>query len=940
MFKRLFSFLLLTAVLTTVTEDYTFAGEKFEDKKILMHTEKHEVEDNYIYLDDLNNSEEDIYELNSAVDTDTELHGNESVKVIEKINLIDENYEKIPRDITDILVPYITITERERQLTPYIINPNDNTILSKEVSIEDDIAIALSESFGSKFFANEILVENGENYISYLLLKNGIKLRYIYYNDGRITKQISCERNGEVYLIKNSDNLELTKSNSFENRVTLSLTEGEVEEFQQDISLGLVPYQEIYPIEYILEYLSQKKIVSYPNASLIKLYDQTSTQQKNVNVFQPIESSEQKSISAEYRGTWSSTIAGSSAYTKNDTDRIDIRIYDSRKYYIEKEKTFNIFEAGKTVLEISDLLSIGRDLLRGVLRAADVLGTTLDVLTWEVELTSFKTYIVGFYREATTYDKTYNMGEVELPEMYCQAEIGISYKGYDELGRKINPQWGLKSEITWYPSGENHQAYADYVADVYYRHCRINGHWTMGANAYGGLGDGDVMLPEHQHTYSSSCDSLCNMCSYNRNSSSTHSFTTKYNLEKHWEQCSLCSAIGSEGYHTFSGYGTHMDGKCNWVTCEFKHSHTPVSQWTSSEYSHNKKCTDSRCNTTFYYGNHDFTNSCDTSCDTCGKTRSITHTYSGVCDTICNVCGATRTASAHSYTNSCDTACNSCGMIRSIVHSYSGICDTSCNICGATRTASDHSYTNSCDTSCNVCGAARTVSAHSYTNSCDTSCNVCGAIRAISHSYSGVCDRTCNVCGATRTASTHSYSNSCDTSCNVCGDTRTISHTYSNACDKSCNVCGVTRTISHSYSGACDSSCNICGATRTASSHSYTNSCDTSCNVCGTTRTIVHAYSGACDSSCNVCGSTRTASTHSYTSYSNNGSSGHTVRCSVCGVSGGTSSHSKSSHDGGHSGKIHYYVDRCSKCSYSYTWSRSCSGPPCVVPYSIPQEIE
>ena len=129
---------------------------------------------------------------------------------------------------------------------------------------------------------------------------------------------------------------------------------------------------------------------------------------------------------------------------------------------------------------------------------------------------------------------------------------------------------------------------------------------------------------------------------------------------------------------------------------------------------------------------HSYDNSCDTSCDVCGYTRTASHSYSGNCDTTCNSCGATRTTSyAHSYGNSCDTSCDVCGYTRTASHSYSGNCDTTCNSCGATRTTSySHTYSGNCDTSCNVCGVTRTTSAaHTYSGGADASCDICGATR-------------------------------------------------------------------------------------------------------------------------------------------------------------------------------------------------------------------
>ena len=57
-------------------------------------------------------------------------------------------------------------------------------------------------------------------------------------------------------------------------------------------------------------------------------------------------------------------------------------------------------------------------------------------------------------------------------------------------------------------------------------------------------------------------------------------------------------------------------------------------------------------------------NACDTDCNECGATRTITHTYTNDCDVDCDVCGATREVGDHVYDNACDTDCNECGEIK------------------------------------------------------------------------------------------------------------------------------------------------------------------------------------------------------------------------------------------------------------------------------------
>ena len=44
----------------------------------------------------------------------------------------------------------------------------------------------------------------------------------------------------------------------------------------------------------------------------------------------------------------------------------------------------------------------------------------------------------------------------------------------------------------------------------------------------------------------------------------------------------------------------------------------------------------------------------------------------------------------HLYDNDCDTVCNICGFTRTVTHSYDSDCDDTCNICGARRTPNHH----------------------------------------------------------------------------------------------------------------------------------------------------------------------------------------------------------------------------------------------------------
>ena len=95
---------------------------------------------------------------------------------------------------------------------------------------------------------------------------------------------------------------------------------------------------------------------------------------------------------------------------------------------------------------------------------------------------------------------------------------------------------------------------------------------------------------------------------------------------------------------------------------------------------------------------HIYDNACDTNCNVCGNIRTITHSYKWAVDKAencgengtkhqeCTVCGAKKdenttipATNVHTYTNACDTTCNVCGNTRSISHTYqNGVC----TVCG------------------------------------------------------------------------------------------------------------------------------------------------------------------------------------------------------------------------------------------------------------------
>ncbi len=346
---------------------------------------------------------------------------------------------------------------------------------------------------------------------------------------------------------------------------------------------------------------------------------------------------------------------------------------------------------------------------------------------------------------------------------------------------------------------------------------------------------------------------------------------------------------------------------------------------------------------------------CETAvvCDVCGVIvkEALGHIYSGVCDTSCNTCGDTRTADDHTFNNACDIECNVCGYAREITHDYQPTFNQNnhfdkCTVCGYVINKESHKLYNACNPTCEcgyttgvfhdykptfdknnhfdkctVCDDMINSQAHEFDNACDTTCD-CGYVREITHDHQPVFDENnhfdkCTVCGNVINTVAHEFDNACDTTCDcgyvreithdhkatfdannhfdkctVCGDViNTKAHKFDNTCDTTCD-CGYVREIKHNHKATFDANnhfdkCTVCGDVINTKAHKFDNACDTACD-CGYTRKTEHKFDNACDTACNVCGVTRKTS-HKFGDYvyNNNATEENdgtkTRTCSVCG---------------------------------------------------------
>ena len=304
---------------------------------------------------------------------------------------------------------------------------------------------------------------------------------------------------------------------------------------------------------------------------------------------------------------------------------------------------------------------------------------------------------------------------------------------------------------------------------------------------------------------------------------------------------------------------------------------------------------------------HKYDNACDTECNVCKATRSITHDFKDAdCETAktCKICSATEgEALGHDWIDAdCETAktCKVCSKTEgaALGHDWkAATCETAktCKVCSKTEgEALGHEWIDAdCETpmTCKTCGATKgTALDHDWAEpDCDTpmTCKICGTTEgeALGHDWADAdcyTAKKCRICAATEgEALGHDWvAASCETAkkCTVCGKTEgeALGHDWKAAdCEtaKTCKVCSKTEgeALGHDWKAAtCDTAktCKTCGKTEgEALGHDWkAATCDTAktCKTCGKTEgaALGHDWKAAtCDTAktCKTCGKTEGA---------------------------------------------------------------------------------
>jgi len=349
--------------------------------------------------------------------------------------------------------------------------------------------------------------------------------------------------------------------------------------------------------------------------------------------------------------------------------------------------------------------------------------------------------------------------------------------------------------------------------------------------------------------------------------------TTAGNIQ-YWD-CSEC-----EQY--FSDEGNTVIDKESVILAADSEAHDYTGAWNNDEESHWKDC---GCGIQVSIGKHDYDNTCDTECNVCKYTRTITHTWEKTYSydanghwIKCSVCkvkqadpeahkGGTATCQAKAV---CDTCNQSYGT--TVEHNHTAqkeeakylkekatcmaeaVYYKSCTMCGekgadtfigSTKDANNHTGNNTVKDA-----VTATCYREGYTG--DTYCE-CGAkvasgskIGKTAHTPSTTYEKdgsnhwkVCTVaeCGAKIGETAHGYDNVCDATCNTCGYTRTVTHPFDTSkwvTDgtnhwHACSTTGCTeKTDIETHKGGTatcqeQAKCSVCNkAYGTTIAHSYT----------------------------------------------------------------------------------------------------------------------
>ena len=228
----------------------------------------------------------------------------------------------------------------------------------------------------------------------------------------------------------------------------------------------------------------------------------------------------------------------------------------------------------------------------------------------------------------------------------------------------------------------------------------------------------------------------------------SHNYQTTWSSDatSHWHECSKCGDKKDTASHTAGAAATESTAQtctvCGYViTPALGHTHNYNTTWSNNATEHWHDCIG--CSSTKDNAPHDYTNACDTDCNTCGYVRTITHSYKTEWSSNaekhwyeCSVCGDKSSEASHTpgaeATETTDQVCTVCGFViqeaLGHTHNYDNIKKDEVN------------HWKEC-----ACGEKNEITAHTWNNGEVT--------KEATVDAEGVKTYTCTYCSTTKTES-------------------------------------------------------------------------------------------------------------------------------------------------------------------------------------------
>ena len=224
-----------------------------------------------------------------------------------------------------------------------------------------------------------------------------------------------------------------------------------------------------------------------------------------------------------------------------------------------------------------------------------------------------------------------------------------------------------------------------------------------------------------------------------------HNYKTTWNsdLTSHWHECSKCGDKKDSTSHTAGAAATEYTAQtctvCGYIiTPALGHTHHYSTTWSKDADNHWYDCTG--CSTPKDKATHDYTNACDTDCNTCGYAREITHAYKTEWSKDaekhwyeCSVCGDKKNETIHTpgadATETTDQTCTVCGYVirEALGHTHNH----------NTMKSDETNHWNECD-----CGDKTGITAHTWDDGVVT--------KEATYDEEGEKTFTCSTCSKTK----------------------------------------------------------------------------------------------------------------------------------------------------------------------------------------------